>query len=456
MEDPVVPLERNWYGHLLPRLLWERQFEEVLFELGWEKCRTGTVFLFTGNKDYSCRCTWTTSKLLERSRIWHPCGKLMKNVDLDEPSSFFRSRILGDVLNVNVNQKKPLLKNTQRCLNHVFLLKQQKNYLGRKNLTQKQLHGPMMCEGHAKKSMWKDTAEWQRRKMSNCRKFQVIAWMDIMLRRRNLNQWRIIISDFIKLCWNACTWHELGRPGSCSYQMDSRMWQTTQNLFHTLIIHKTTDNIAMWVIRHSTVHWPCSRIQTLLVILEDSKSTSGGILCFWKSNIRPCTLECVKSKLQHLTAPLNLKLFLLMLDFRWMVFLRQIFGTLVVQVLRSLQINKKPSIIASGNGSEISQVHQSNKREHPLAAGNGSVCNVDQVSQMDHVSSKAQYSQGDSKLYIFEDNEAVIKMIIKGRSLPWDMWQEPTELLLIVRSNQFWSEDPNSDTLTPRIKSLTF
>ena len=31
IEDPVVPLERNLYGHSLAGLLWERQFEEVLF-----------------------------------------------------------------------------------------------------------------------------------------------------------------------------------------------------------------------------------------------------------------------------------------------------------------------------------------------------------------------------------------------------------------------------------------
>ena len=37
MEDPVVPLERNLYGHPLAELLWERQFEKVLLEHGWEK-----------------------------------------------------------------------------------------------------------------------------------------------------------------------------------------------------------------------------------------------------------------------------------------------------------------------------------------------------------------------------------------------------------------------------------
>ena len=37
IEDPVVPLERNLYGHPLAGLLWERQFEKFLLQPGWEK-----------------------------------------------------------------------------------------------------------------------------------------------------------------------------------------------------------------------------------------------------------------------------------------------------------------------------------------------------------------------------------------------------------------------------------
>ena len=37
MEDPVVPLERNLYGHLLAGLLWERQFEKIVLKHGWGK-----------------------------------------------------------------------------------------------------------------------------------------------------------------------------------------------------------------------------------------------------------------------------------------------------------------------------------------------------------------------------------------------------------------------------------
>ena len=37
MEDPVVPLQRNLYGHPWAGLLWERQFDKVLLKNGWEK-----------------------------------------------------------------------------------------------------------------------------------------------------------------------------------------------------------------------------------------------------------------------------------------------------------------------------------------------------------------------------------------------------------------------------------
>ena len=37
IEDPVVPLERNLYGHPLAGLLRERQFEKILLKHGWEK-----------------------------------------------------------------------------------------------------------------------------------------------------------------------------------------------------------------------------------------------------------------------------------------------------------------------------------------------------------------------------------------------------------------------------------
>ena len=52
MEDPVVPLERNLYGHLFAGLLWERQLGES-FQI-WE-----CLFVHR-EKDYSYLCMWMT------------------------------------------------------------------------------------------------------------------------------------------------------------------------------------------------------------------------------------------------------------------------------------------------------------------------------------------------------------------------------------------------------------
>ena len=46
MEDPVGPLDRNVYGHLLAGLLRELQFEKVLFKkYGWEKSSKFGMFI---------------------------------------------------------------------------------------------------------------------------------------------------------------------------------------------------------------------------------------------------------------------------------------------------------------------------------------------------------------------------------------------------------------------------
>ena len=61
MEDPVVPLERNLYGHPLAGLLWERQFGENPIEnMDGRKFQIGNVSLFIVKKDYSYLCMWMT------------------------------------------------------------------------------------------------------------------------------------------------------------------------------------------------------------------------------------------------------------------------------------------------------------------------------------------------------------------------------------------------------------
>ena len=60
IEDPVVPLERNLCGHPLAGLLWERQFEKILLQHGWEKVSNWNACSYTVEKGYSYLCMWMT------------------------------------------------------------------------------------------------------------------------------------------------------------------------------------------------------------------------------------------------------------------------------------------------------------------------------------------------------------------------------------------------------------
>ena len=128
-----------------------------------------------------------TKKWLERSRIWLPGGRNWWKTLILTNQLHFLITYTWDVLNVNANRMKLLLRNTHRCLNHVFLLEQLKSCQGGRSFTQSLWHGP---------TTWKDmldfalseTVNWQTRKWSKYTKFQVLAWMITNSNRKNLDQ----------------------------------------------------------------------------------------------------------------------------------------------------------------------------------------------------------------------------------------------------------------------------
>ena len=75
MEDPVVPLELNLYGHPSAGLLWERLFEKILLKYGWGRFPIGNADSYTVKKGYSYLCMWMTSNWLERNKTLIRCGK---------------------------------------------------------------------------------------------------------------------------------------------------------------------------------------------------------------------------------------------------------------------------------------------------------------------------------------------------------------------------------------------
>ena len=96
MEDPVVPLERNLYGHLLAGLLWERQFEKVLLEYGWDKFPNWECLFVDRGKGLFLSVYVDDLKLTGKKENIGPMWKiLMKDVDLGEPTSFLDNVNLG-------------------------------------------------------------------------------------------------------------------------------------------------------------------------------------------------------------------------------------------------------------------------------------------------------------------------------------------------------------------------
>ena len=74
MEDPVVPLERNLYGHPLAGLLWERQFEKILLKHGWEKIPNWECLFVHREKGLFLSVYVDDINWLERNKILIRCG----------------------------------------------------------------------------------------------------------------------------------------------------------------------------------------------------------------------------------------------------------------------------------------------------------------------------------------------------------------------------------------------
>ena len=117
MEDPVVPLERNLYGHPLAGLLWERQFEKILLQHGWEKVSNWECLFVHRQKGLFLSVYVDDIKLAGKKQNIDPMWKLLnKDVDLGEPTSFFDHVYLGFTQR-QCEISKDTVDITEPCLN---------------------------------------------------------------------------------------------------------------------------------------------------------------------------------------------------------------------------------------------------------------------------------------------------------------------------------------------------
>ena len=137
--------------------------------------------------------------------------------------------------------------------------------------------------------------------------------------------------------------------------------------------------------------------------LEDSKSTSGGSLCIFGSHtFVPISWMCKKQTLvshsstesEIMSLDAGLRLDGIPTLYLWDLIVAVLGNTYQSNQERGVEVRVAPHKL------------QTRKKSHGM---------VDDLDNVDFISSNVQFSHQEASLYVFEDNEAVIKMIIKGR-----------------------------------------
>ena len=184
------------------------------------------------------------------------------------------------------------------------------------------------------------------------------------------------------------------------------MWQTTGKADFLHSSHTISNNLVMWETRHSIVNWVCFKIQILLVIL--------------RTQLQPQDESCVLLELKHLFPSVGCKKQtavshssteseMISLDdgFRMDGLFALDLWDIVIEVLRSTKNNVQPKHTSIHEA--YAALHSKTKTQKVERRRD-----IEQLSNVDYVPTNTHSSHKESQLYIFEDNEAVIKILIQG------------------------------------------
>ena len=152
----------------------------------------------------------------------------------------------------------------------------------------------------------------------------------------------------------------------------------------------------MWRILQNNAGWDCIKTPTLREILRTPNLLQVEHIAFLVVLFQQ--VGCVWSKLKFRTVQQNPKSFPWTQDWGWTVYPHLIYG---IWLFWFLETRFRPLI---DRGDPLSMTRIKDLKERPT-------CWITLI-----VPSNVQFSHEGALLYVFEDNEAVIKMILKGRS----------------------------------------
>ena len=175
MEDPVVPLERNLYGHPLAGPLWERQFEKILLKHGWEKIPNWECLFVHRERGLFLSVYVDDIKLAGKKQNLDPMWKVLnKEVDLGEPTTFLDHVYLGCTQRQCQTSKDTVDNYRTMFESRISAVGVKRNYHSLKIFVF--LHG-LMTWLVMQRNAWNDIVSWQIRRLNNSTKYLLHALM---------------------------------------------------------------------------------------------------------------------------------------------------------------------------------------------------------------------------------------------------------------------------------------
>ena len=290
-EVPVVLLERNLYGH--PSISWIVMGETIrrsLIGTWMGKHSELGMYVRSSETGYFCQNMWMTSKWLERCRPWLPCGKRWWTMwILMNPHHFltWRSGMYSAWMQTEWNNYWTIQEDV--WITYVCWSNWKVTTVGKPHV--KTVAWSFDMEGHARKCVER-YCELANKKVEQLYKVwsPLLAWSSSQAGRTWIS-WRMMTRmltncfEMLALGTNWTTWHSVVGQQACeiSYKMNSGMWQTICRLIS--YNHHTNDYRQFCHVGSTAQH--CRLVlfpdPDSAGDLEDSQSTSGGVLCIFGS-----------------------------------------------------------------------------------------------------------------------------------------------------------------------------
>ena len=165
----------------------------------------------------------------------------------------------------------------------------------------------------------------------------------------------------------------------------------------------------MWETQHNNADWDCFRTLIFAGDLEDSKSTSGGILCRSHTFV-PISWMCKKqTSVSHSSTEAEVTSTDAGLRMDGIPAL-DLWDSVIEVFHSSPNQNQQTKDVREPRRNLSATPQPSMRKQIPTTNTYLDLTNID------YVPSNGTHSGSNAMLYVFGDTEAVIKMIIKGRS----------------------------------------